>query len=124
MTNNNTTNTPAANNAANVVANNTANAANAPVAVANNAADPADVTDIVDEETPLADAADDTAEDTVSDNTADDTKNIEDEATPLAATEDNCIIHWIILILTLVCGAYNLVRAFVRKKSEDAENEN
>ena len=117
MANNNTTNTPAAN----VVANNTANAANAPVAVANNAADPADVTDIMDEETPLADAAEDPAHDT-----ADDTKNIEDEATPLAATEDNCIIHWIILILTLVCGAYNLVRAFVRKRknSEDAENEN
>ena len=80
-------------------------------------------TDIMDEETPLADAADDTVSD---DNTADDTKNIEDEATPLAATEDNCIIHWIILILTLVCGVYNLVRAFVRKSknSEDAENEN
>ena len=77
----------------------------------------------MDEETPLADAADDTVSD---DNTADDTKNIEDEATPLAATEDNCIIHWIILILTLVCGVYNLVRAFVRKSknSEDAENEN
>ena len=77
----------------------------------------------MDEETPLADAADDAVSD---DNTADDTKNIEDEATPLAATEDNCIIHWIILILTLVCGVYNLVRAFVRKSknSEDAENEN
>ena len=77
----------------------------------------------MDEETPLADAADDTVSD---DNTADDTKNIEDEATPLAATEDNCFIHWIILVLTLVCGAYNLVRAFVRKSknSEDAENEN
>ena len=92
--------------------------ANAPVVVADNDVDAANATDIADEQTPLADAADDTV--------ADDTKNIEDNATPLAATEDNCFIHWIILILTLVCGVYNLIRAFVRKRknSEEAENEN
>ena len=99
------------------------NTANAPLVVANNDADAADVTDITDVQTPLADATTDVA---TASATSDDVKNIEDDATPLAATENNCIIHWIILVLTLVCGVYNLVRVFVRKNenSEDIDNNN
>lgn len=40
--------------------------------------------------------------------------NIEEEETPLAA--GNCWIHWLILILTAVYTAYELVRAIARNK--------
>lgn len=44
---------------------------------------------------------------------------LEDEAVPLAANpagEDNCIIHWIMMILTIVFAGYNVVRAVLRQK--------
>ena len=44
---------------------------------------------------------------------------LEEEAVPLAANpagEDNCIIHWIMMILTIVFAGYNVVRAVLRQK--------
>ena len=44
---------------------------------------------------------------------------LEDEAVPLAANpagEDNCIIHWIMMILTIAFAGYNVVRAVLRQK--------
>jgi hypothetical protein len=41
---------------------------------------------------------------------------IADEDTPLGAAEDTCYVHWIILILTLLAGTYNVVRVFARRR--------
>lgn len=64
-----------------------------------------------DEEVPLANVTDDNAKQEVT--------ALEDEAVPLAANpagEDNCIIHWIMMILTIVFAGYNVVRAVLRQK--------
>lgn len=64
-----------------------------------------------DEEVPLANITDDNAKQEVT--------ALEDEAVPLAANpagEDNCIIHWIMMILTIVFAGYNVVRAVLRQK--------
>ena len=64
-----------------------------------------------DEEVPLANVTDDNAKQEVT--------ALEDEAAPLAANpagEDNCIIHWIMMILTIVFAGYNVVRAVLRQK--------
>ena len=63
------------------------------------------------EEVPLANVTDDNAKQEVT--------ALEDEAVPLAANpagEDNCIIHWIMMILTIVFAGYNVVRAVLRQK--------
>ena len=44
---------------------------------------------------------------------------IEEEETPLAAREDRCIIHWIVLFLTILCAGYTIVRAFVRVREDE-----
>lgn len=64
-----------------------------------------------DEEVPLANVTDDNAKQEVT--------ALEDEAVPLAANpagEDNCIIHWIMMILTIAFAGYNVVRAVLRQK--------
>jgi hypothetical protein len=82
-------------------------------AIADDILDVAENAEIEDNETPLAS------------NSMDEQAVIEDAEVPLAAAEDTCIIHWIILLLTLLAGGYNLVRAFlrIRRNSEDSENE-
>lgn len=65
--------------------------------------------EIEEEDAPLAPAIED------QDNSDDaEVVNIEEEETPLAA--GNCWIHWLILILTAVYTAYELVRAVARNK--------
>lgn len=65
--------------------------------------------EIEEEDAPLAPAIED------QDNSDDaEVVNIEEEETPLAA--GNCWIHWLILILTAVYTAYELVRAIARNK--------
>jgi hypothetical protein len=46
---------------------------------------------------------------------------IADEETPLAAGEDNCYVHWIILLLVLAAGIYNVVRTYTRRHSRAKE---
>ncbi|MDD6505330.1 MAG: hypothetical protein PUF45_07865, partial [Lachnospiraceae bacterium] len=43
---------------------------------------------------------------------------IEDAAAPLAPAAHNCFIHWIVFLLTLVCGAYSIVRVFARRNAQ------
>lgn len=65
--------------------------------------------EIEEEDAPLAPAIED------QDNSDDaEVVNIEEEETPLAA--GNCWIHWLILILTAVYTAYELLRAVARNK--------
>jgi hypothetical protein len=52
---------------------------------------------------------------------ADETVEIEDEDTPLGAAEDKCFIHWIILLLTLGAGGYNVMREFERINQQENE---
>jgi hypothetical protein len=148
--NGNNNNTPAAND--NAAANNTpaandnAAANNTPAAVVATA-DDTDAADntaagevtIADEGTPLADGTDEGTADTTDEVTiadedtplasgtdeevTDNEVEINDEETPLAAAEDNCIIHWIIFLLTLIAGIYNLVRAYVRSRKDNEEEE-
>ena len=47
---------------------------------------------------------------------ADEVTEIEEEETPLAVPVDNCMIHWLILILTAAYAVYEIVRGFARKK--------
>jgi hypothetical protein len=54
-------------------------------------------------------------------NEADETVEIEDEDTPLGAAEDKCFIHWIILLLTLGAGGYNVMREFERINQQENE---
>jgi hypothetical protein len=135
-----TDNTPAATVAvADTADNNNAAAGNTPAAVADDDAAANEVTTIADEDTPLADGANDGItddgmiiedEDTplasgIEEDTTEtiDEVEIADEATPLGAAEDNCIIHWIIFLLTLISGIYNLVRAYVRSRKDNEEEE-
>lgn len=112
---NNAANTNTTRNGAGNAAAVTAPAVNAPIVEAEN---DAEEIEIVDEAVALADGdADDEDAKTPAVTT------IEEEAAPLAAAEDNCIIHWIILLLTFICGGYHLVRAFFRKNEEEDEKE-
>jgi hypothetical protein len=53
---------------------------------------------------------------------ADDTTvEIGDEETPLAAAEDKCFVHWIILLLTLSAGGYNVKREFERMRQAETD---
>ena len=56
---------------------------------------------------------------------ADDVVTIEDGETPLAVPTDECMIHWLILILTAAYAIYEIVRGFARKKkiNELTDNE-
>lgn len=99
----------------NAAANNTT--VNAPAVAADNAADNVEIDD---EPVALA-AGDENGIAAVDEELAPASVDIEDEATPLAAAEDGCIIHWIIFLLTLVCGIYHVVRAFFRKRETEEE---
>lgn len=52
---------------------------------------------------------------------AESAKTIVDEETPLAAAEDLCAVHWIILILTVGVGAYTAARVISVTKQETEE---
>ena len=52
-------------------------------------------------------------------------EEIGNENVPLAIDKEehhNCIIHWIILILTIIAGVYNLVRAIMRSQNDEEDN--
>ena len=54
-----------------------------------------------------------------------DSVEIGNENVPLAIDKEehhNCIIHWIILILTIIAGVYNLVRAIMRSQNDEEDN--
>ena len=67
----------------------------------------------MEEATPLADSSDETKETAV--------ETIEDEDAPLAAAEDNCIIHWLILLLTLIAAGYTIIRVVLVNRNEQEE---
>lgn len=51
------------------------------------------------------------------------TTTIAESDIPLAAAEDNCIIHWIIFLLTIAFGMYNIVRIYARVHEDEKETE-
>lgn len=70
---------------------------------------------IEEETTPLAPAATEEPEQGITATTNNNVVSIEDEAAPLAASA-NCWIHWLILLLTVVYTAYELIRCINRNK--------
>lgn len=70
---------------------------------------------IEEETTPLAPAATEEPEQGIAATTNNNVVSIEDEAAPLAASA-NCWIHWLILLLTVVYTAYELIRCINRNK--------
>ena len=70
---------------------------------------------IEEETTPLAPAATEEPEQEIAATTNNNVVSIEDEAAPLAASA-NCWIHWLILLLTVVYTAYELIRCINRNK--------
>ena len=71
---------------------------------------------IEEETTPLAPAATEEPEQGIAATTNNNNVvSIEDEAAPLAASA-NCWIHWLILLLTVVYTAYELIRCINRNK--------
>ena len=77
---------------------------------------PVDQTVIEEETTPLAPAATEEPEQGIAATTNNNNVvSIEDEAAPLAASA-NCWIHWLILLLTVVYTAYELIRCINRNK--------
>ena len=70
---------------------------------------------IEEETTPLAPAATEEPEQGITATTNNNVVSIEDEAAPLAASA-NCWIHWLILLLTIVYTAYELIRCINRNK--------
>ena len=46
---------------------------------------------------------------------------IEDEKTPLAAAEDTCGIHWLVLLLTTGVIGYYAIRVVSESKAEQRE---
>lgn len=52
---------------------------------------------------------------------AESVQTIVDEKTPLAAAEDLCSIHWIVLILTVGMGAYTTARVISVAKQHSEE---
>lgn len=70
---------------------------------------------IEEETTPLAPAATEEPEQGITETTNNNVVSIEDEAAPLAASA-NCWIHWLILLLTVVYTAYELIRCINRNK--------
>lgn len=70
---------------------------------------------IEEEATPLAPVATEEPEQGITATTNNNVVSIEDEAAPLAASA-NCWIHWLILLLTVVYTAYELIRCINRNK--------
>ena len=70
---------------------------------------------IEEETTPLAPVATEEPEQGITATTNNNVVSIEDEAAPLAASA-NCWIHWLILLLTVVYTAYELIRCINRNK--------
>lgn len=70
---------------------------------------------IEEETTPLAPAATEEPEQGITATTNNNVVSIEDEAAPLASSA-NCWIHWLILLLTVVYTAYELIRCINRNK--------
>lgn len=71
---------------------------------------------IEEEETPLAEAP---AEEPAEEETPaaeQEVVEIEEEETPLAVLEGDCIIHWIILLITAMYAVYGVLRAVARNK--------
>lgn len=84
-----------------------------------------DAVDIEDEEVALAAAPEENETEGTDASEETELVNIEEEETPLAATHENdCIIHWIILLLTLAYVVFALCRAIARqKKIKELANE-
>lgn len=76
---------------------------------------PVTQTVIEEETTPLAPVATEEPEQGIAATTNNNVVSIEDEAAPLAASA-NCWIHWLILLLTVVYTAYELIRCINRNK--------
>ena len=58
-----------------------------------------------------------------SDSDVDNTKDIAENEAPLGAKEDNCFIHWIILILSILVAGYTIARvAILRTSNENSES--
>lgn len=52
---------------------------------------------------------------------AESAQTIIDEETPLAAAEDLCIVHWIVLILSVGLGSYVAARVISVAKQKNSE---
>lgn len=63
----------------------------------------------------VAFAADDTAQVTTKEAT------IQDNETPLAAAEDKCTVHWLVLILTAGVVGYYAIRIVAESKAAESE---
>lgn len=69
---------------------------------------------IEEEETPLAETPEEVVEETPA--PEEEVVEIEEEETPLAVLEGDCIIHWIILLITAMYAVYGVLRAVARNK--------
>lgn len=69
---------------------------------------------IEEEETPLAETPEEVEEETPA--PEEEVVEIEEEETPLAVLEGDCIIHWIILLITAMYAVYGVLRAVARNK--------
>lgn len=76
--------------------------------IAGTVEDEAEAVTIEDEDTPLAEEPEDNVQ------------QIEDEEVPLANVEVVCHLQWIILLLTIIFGAYNTIRIYNRRKAAQA----
>lgn len=69
---------------------------------------------IEEEETPLVETPEEVVEETPA--PEEEVVEIEEEETPLAVLEGDCIIHWIILLITAMYAVYGVLRAVARNK--------